>query len=58
MDLQTLHFFCTAATEGEKFTNNYRIRTLHVEDLFEVLYLTGADAASGATPVAFTAPEK
>ena len=44
-------------TEGEKFTNNYRIRTLHVEDLFEVLYLTGADATSGATPVAFAAPE-
>lgn len=36
----------------------YAIRTLHVEDLFEVLYLTGADAVAGATPVAFAAPEK
>ncbi|MBQ8162515.1 MAG: hypothetical protein IJ083_17450 [Clostridia bacterium] len=45
-------------TEGDKFLNTYSIRTLHIEDLFEVLYLTGADAASGATPVAFTAPAK
>ena len=45
-------------TEGDKFVNTYSIRTLHVEDLFEVLYLTGADAVAGATPVAFTAPEK
>ena len=36
--------------------NTYSFRTLHVEDLFEVLYLTGAqetDGVSGATPVAF-----
>jgi hypothetical protein len=45
-------------TEGDKFHNTYRIRTLHIEDLFEVLYLTGADASSGATPVTFTAPAK
>ena len=45
-------------TEGDKFLNTYSIRTLHVEDMFEVLYLTGADAVAGATPVAFTAPEK
>lgn len=45
-------------TEGDKFQNTYSIRTLHIEDLFEVLYLTGADATSGATPVAFTAPAK
>ena len=45
-------------TEGDKFQNTYSIRTLHIEDLFEVLYLTGADATSGATPVAFTAPVK
>ncbi len=45
-------------TEGEKFVNTYSIRTLHVEDLFEVLYLTGADAVAGATPVAFAKPEK
>ncbi|MBQ8162512.1 MAG: hypothetical protein IJ083_17435 [Clostridia bacterium] len=45
-------------TEGDKFLNTYTIRTLHIEDLCEVLYLTGADAASGATPVAFTAPAK
>ena len=45
-------------TESDKFVNTYSIRTLHVEDLFEVLYLTGADAVAGATPVAFTAPEK
>ena len=36
----------------------YAIKTLHIEDLFEVLYLTGADATSGATPMAFTAPAK
>ena len=36
----------------------YSIRTLHVEDLFEVLYLTGTDAVAGATPVAFAKPEK
>ena len=45
-------------TEGDKFVNTYSIRTLHVEDLFEVLYLTGADAVAGATPVAFAKPEK
>lgn len=45
-------------TEGEKYTNNYRMKTLHVEDSFEVLYLTGADAVAGATPVSFVAPEK
>jgi len=39
-------------TEGDKFVNTYSIRTLHVEDLFDVLYLTGA------TPVAFAKPEK
>lgn len=44
--------------QGDKFTNTYSIKTLHVEDLFEVLYLTGADAVAGATPVAFTAPEE
>ena len=44
-------------TEGDKFVNTYSIRTLHVEDLFEVLYLTGADAVAGATPVAFAKPE-
>ena len=42
--------------------NTYSFETLHVEDLFEVLYLTGAaddtaDAASGATVVAFAKPE-
>lgn len=39
----------------------YRFETLHIEDLFEVLYLTGApvtDATSGATPVAFAAPTR
>jgi hypothetical protein len=45
-------------TEGDKLVNTYSIRTLHVEDLFEVLYLTGADAVAGATPVAFAKPEK
>ena len=45
-------------TEGDKYVNTYSIRTLHVEDLFEVLYLTGADAVAGATPVAFAKPEK
>ena len=45
-------------TEGDKFVNTYSIRTLHVEDLFEVLCLTGADAVAGATPVAFETPEK
>ena len=35
----------------------YAIRTLHVEDLFNVLYLTGTDAVSGATPVSFTNPD-
>ena len=44
-------------TVGEKFENTYSIKTLHVEDLFEVLYLTGADAVAGATPVAFAKPE-
>lgn len=36
----------------------YSFKTLHVEDLFEVLYLTGSpvDAAAGATPVAFADP--
>ncbi len=45
-------------TEGDKSQNTYSIRTFHIEDLFEVLYLTGADATFGATPVAFTAPAK
>lgn len=35
----------------------YSIQTLHVEDLFNVLYLTGTDAASGATAVSFTNPD-
>ena len=42
---------------GEKLENTYSIKTLHVEDVFEVLYLTGADAVAGATPVAFEKPE-
>lgn len=85
MDLQTLQFFCAAATEGSLTKAaqklNYaqsnlstRVRALEEElgvTLFqrgasgsrltpkgEVLYLTGADATSGATPVAFTAPAK
>jgi len=37
--------------------NTYAIRTLHVEDLFNVLYLTGADETSGATAVSFTNPD-
>lgn len=42
--------------------NTYSIETLHVEDLFEVLYLVGTDedatdATSGATVVAFVNPE-
>ena len=36
---------------------NYKFETLHIEDLFEVLYLTGTDADTGATPVAFTNEE-
>jgi len=35
----------------------YAIRTLHVEDLFNVLYLKGTDAVSGATVVSFTNPD-
>ena len=35
----------------------YSIQTLHVEDLFNVLYLTGADVASGATAVSFLNPD-
>ena len=35
----------------------YSIETLHVEDMFNVLYLTGTDAASGATAVSFTNPD-
>ncbi len=37
--------------------NTYSIQTLHVEDLFNVLYLTGTDATSGATAVSFTNPD-
>lgn len=37
--------------------NTYSIKTLHVEDLFNVLYLTGADETSGATAVSFTNPD-
>ncbi len=85
MDLQTLQFFCTAATEGsltkaaQKMNyaqSNLSTRMHALEEelgvtLFqrsaggirltpkgEVLYLTGADATSGTTPVAFTAPVK
>lgn len=35
----------------------YSIQTLHVEDLFNVLYLTGTDATSGATAVSFANPD-
>lgn len=35
----------------------YAIKTLHVEDLFNVLYLTGTDANSGATAVSFSNPD-
>ena len=35
----------------------YSIKTLHVEDMFNVLYLTGTDATSGATAVSFTNPD-
>lgn len=38
-------------------TDTYSIKTLHVEDLFNVLYLTGTDAVSGATAVSFTNPD-
>ncbi len=38
-------------------TDTYSIQTLHVEDLFKVLYLTGTDATSGATAVSFTNPD-
>lgn len=37
--------------------NTYSIQTLHVEDMFNVLYLTGTDATSGATAVSFTNPD-
>lgn len=37
--------------------NTYAIKTLHVEDLFNVLYLTGADTTTGATVVSFTNPD-
>jgi uncharacterized protein YdeI (BOF family) len=37
--------------------NTYAIRTLHVEDMFNVLYLTGTDETSGATAVSFTNPD-
>lgn len=37
--------------------NTYSIKTLHVEDLFNILYLTGTDADSGATAVSFTNPD-
>lgn len=37
--------------------NTYSIKTLHVEDLFNVLYLTGTDAETGATAVSFTNPD-
>lgn len=39
--------------EGE----TYMHQTLHVEDLFNVLYLKGADAVSGATVLGFTNPD-
>ena len=35
----------------------YSIKTLHIEDLFKVLYLTGTDEVSGATAVSFTNPD-
>ena len=35
----------------------HSIQTLHVEDLFNVLYLTGTDATSGATAVSFLNPD-
>ena len=35
----------------------YNIQTLHIEDSFNVLYLTGTDATSGATAVSFTNPD-
>lgn len=38
-------------------TDTYSIKTLHVEDMFKVLYLTGTDATSGATAVSFTNPD-
>lgn len=37
--------------------NTYSIQTLHVEDMFNVLYLTGTDETSGATAVSFTNPD-
>lgn len=42
-------------TEGEKYSNTFRHVTLHVEDLFDKITLTGADALSGATPIGFVA---
>ena len=38
-------------------SNAYRFETLHVEDLFQVLYLTGADEVSSATAVSFVNPD-
>ncbi len=35
-------------------TDTYSIQTLHVEDMFNVLYLTGTDGTTGATAVRFT----
>ena len=35
-------------------SGTYSIKTLHVEDMFNVLYLTGTDGTTGATPVRFT----
>ncbi len=51
--LHTVEFVADGST--------YSFETLHVEDLFEILYLVGAedtvDATSGATVVAFEKPE-
>ena len=35
-------------------SGTYSIKTLHVEDMFNVLYLTGTDGTTGATAVRFT----
>lgn len=36
---------------------NYKFETLHIEDLFDKILLTGTDAASGATPIGFEAKQ-
>ena len=46
--------FCT---QKKKEGNTYSHTTVHVEDLFNVLYLTGTDTTTGATPVSFTNPD-